>query len=104
MSDDRYHPMSVNQLDYEKLDPGIRDDVKKLIDAGFITTDSGDGISKSADEYPEALPFPHIAMESPSTNLAWWAEEASKILGESWIVEGSYSTRGKKFILFAYKD
>lgn len=97
-------PQSTKNIDYSELDPGIHDDVRKLIEAGITTTDSGDGVSENFDEYPEALRFPHIAMESPSTNLAWWAEEVKLILGSDWIVEGTYSTRDKQFILFAYKD
>ncbi len=33
-------------LDYDKLDPGIRETVRWLRGLGFNTTDSGDGVSK----------------------------------------------------------
>lgn len=99
-----YLPMRAKHIDYSKLDPGIRADVRKLIEAGYTTTDSGDGVSKNFDEYPEALRFPHIAMESPSSNLAREAEQVFCLLGGEWVVEGSYSTRDKSFILFAAKE
>lgn len=41
----------------DALDPGIRDLVIALNDAGFRTTDSGDGVSKAEDiENEDALP------------------------------------------------
>lgn len=46
------------KLDYETLDPGIRDVVRMMRERGFDTTDSGDGHSK--DNNPEALPFAHV--------------------------------------------
>jgi hypothetical protein len=56
--------------DQEKaLDPGIRQTVKWLQDNGFVTTDSGDGVSKTeAIATGEALGFPHVFMMcSPDT-------------------------------------
>lgn len=46
-------------LNYEEMDPGIRDVVKALNEAGFETTDSGDGSKAATDE--DAFAFPHVA-------------------------------------------
>jgi len=53
---------------YAALDPGIRDVVRYLRRNGFVTTDSGDGVSKFKQEWREpgalaaVLPFPHVAV------------------------------------------
>lgn len=47
-------------LDLAALDPGIRETVRRLHDAGFRTTDSGDGVSKP--DMACALAFPHVAL------------------------------------------
>ena len=60
---------------YENLDPGIREVVRVLRDAGFVTTDSGDGVSKWENppewmtEDPEGcgvLRIPHVFMVARS--------------------------------------
>lgn len=51
----------TDSLDYDALDPGIRDVVRLIREAGYETTDSGDGISKRATQ-PDALPFPHVVV------------------------------------------
>lgn len=50
-------------LDPGNLDPGIRDRVLEFIAAGFMTTDSGDGVSKagSGQIYNDV---PHIVISS----------------------------------------
>lgn len=54
-------PGTAPPVDYDALDPGIRDIVRKLNDAGWVTTDSGDGVSKPR-EPGEVLDFPHVAV------------------------------------------
>ena len=51
--------MSLVPWDY--LDPGIRETVRLLRDAGFETTDSGDGVSKP--EVGRCLSFGHVFIE-----------------------------------------
>jgi hypothetical protein len=103
-------------LDYETLDPGIRDVVRRLRDRGFETTDSGDGVSKPAEWYAagEAIPFPHVVIPMtgammkpipyPGGGLAWYAEHVAEILGDGWTVEGVYVTATKSAHLFARHD
>ena len=89
--------------DYETLDPGIRDIVRKVNAAGFETTDSGDGVSKPRDWYDsgEALPFPHVvAMTTPATMVAD-AHRMQGVLGPGWLVEASYCTLRERAHLFA---
>lgn len=53
----------------EDLDPGIRRFVVLLREAGFDTTDSGDGVSKSEAGDAETLDFPHVAISSSLATL-----------------------------------
>lgn len=48
------------ELDYDKLDPGIRETVRWLRSLGFETVDSGDGVTKSCDEC--SLEYPNVAI------------------------------------------
>lgn len=45
-------------LDPDTLDPGVRFLVARMREAGFCTTESGDGTK--VDGQPDALPFPHV--------------------------------------------
>lgn len=58
----------MDDLDYEKLDPGIRRVVALLRAHNFHTVDSGDGVTKFLPESPfyvadpdSVNPFPHVA-------------------------------------------
>lgn len=46
----------MKDIDYDALDPGIRETVRMLRSWGFNTTDSGDGITKGED----GLSHPHV--------------------------------------------
>lgn len=48
----------MSELNYEQLDPGIRETVRFLRDHGFHTTDSGDGVTKPEDE--RVFHRPHV--------------------------------------------
>ena len=47
-------------MNYDDLDPGIRETVRWLHGHGFLTCDSGDGMSKGDMEC--AMPFPNVSM------------------------------------------
>jgi hypothetical protein len=47
-------------MNYEDLDPGIREVVRMLRDAGFNTTDSGDGVTKVALGHEGVMTVPHV--------------------------------------------
>lgn len=53
--------VEVGPIDIATLDPGIRETVRRLRDAGFDTRDSGDGVTKLAAGW-EALDFPHVVI------------------------------------------
>lgn len=75
--DDREEPA------WEELDPGISEAVRLLWDAGFQTTDSGDGSKAGSQE--GALPYPHVfAVVEP----ARMAAEADRARGVPWGVLG----------------
>ena len=77
--------MSFN---YDRLDPGIRDTVRLLREAGFETTDSGDGVSKPP--LPGVIPFPHVVVATVPDRLVPDANRCASVLGMNWTVEGTY--------------
>jgi hypothetical protein len=93
-------------MTYDTLDPGIRDTVKLLNDAGFVTTDSGDGVSKPADWYEsgDALPYPHVACAVSRAAMLDEADRLQQVLGRTWRVEASYAPIDASYLLFAYQS
>jgi len=78
------------------LDPGVRDLVVALREAGFDTVDSGDGESKDPEH--RELDYPHVMMVvSPTriTNearrLQAWIDADGHFAG--WVIEASYSPK-----------
>lgn len=90
-------------MNYDELDPGIRDIVRLLNESGHVTTDSGDGVSKPADWYAsgEAIPFPHVVIEAEREELCEHADAVARLLGPEWNVEATYQTLTKTAHLFA---
>lgn len=65
-------------MNYNKLDPGIREVVRYLRENGFNTVDSGDGKTKfeSGDwDAEELLPMPHVFIASRPNELLDDAED-----------------------------
>jgi hypothetical protein len=91
------------------VDPGIREAVQRLNEAGFHTSDSGDGVSKPADWYlsGEAIPMPHVAgplhvmVSTLATELAASAASVVAVLGPEWTCEVTYSSADKVWMFFA---
>ena len=83
-------PLTKDVID--ALDPGIRDLVVQLNDAGFSTTDSGDGKSKPAEWYAsgEAFPYPHVVCEVSQEQIVKETQRLSEVLGPTWRVEATY--------------
>ncbi|HEX8030309.1 MAG TPA: hypothetical protein VF491_17665 [Vicinamibacterales bacterium] len=92
--------MTVN---YDELDPGIREIVRRVNQAGFETTDSGDGVSKPAAWYEsgEAIPFPHLVATTTAADMVADACRLSAVLGDGWTVEAEYQTNTQSAHLFA---
>ncbi len=94
----------------DACDPGIRQVVKMLREAGFETTDSGDGVSKPQDWYEsgEALPYPHVACSVPQASFWSQARSLQKILDENypgeWRVEASYCPKDESTVLLAVHE
>jgi len=92
----------MTEINYDELDPGIRDIVRILNNLGYQTTDSGDG-----SKYPEmgcAMPYRNVALvieagelihESlPHNHLIGLFEQCGdikKTLGDSWQVYLNWS-------------
>jgi hypothetical protein len=67
----RPDPEPVAPLDYETLDPGIRETVRLLRKWGFQTTDSGDGVSKAGTEAEACMEYqPNVRCRVPPEALA----------------------------------
>lgn len=97
----RYEPMS-GDIDYRKLDPGIREVVRKLRDLGWETTDSGDGVSKPAMTC--AMPFPNVAVETTRVFFFHDAQRLARDLDRiepRWTVEATYWPASGSVILLA---
>jgi hypothetical protein len=81
------------------LDPGIRETVLLLQSHGFATTDSGDGISKPAEE--RVMDFPHVACAVAPDALLAEADRMAGALGAEWMIEATYYPRTRQAILLA---
>lgn len=99
----------MDEINFEELDPGIRETVRRLRRHGFETTDSGDGVSKPADWYQpdehgitQAMNFPHvICLTSPDRLIA--DAQRLVVLFPTWQVEATYYPRNDKGILMISK-
>lgn len=91
-----------DEFNYDQLDPGIRDLVRKLRESGFETTDSGDGVSKPA--VARNFDFPHVfAVVSPN-HMVRLSHMMASLLPANWLVEATYSTKDKVGLLMARPD
>lgn len=89
-------------MDVAALDPGIRDTVHLLASRGFTTTDSGDGVSKPADE--RVFDCPHVAAVTTRDVFLSEADRMQRVLGAEWRVEASYCAADGSCILLAMKQ
>lgn len=83
---------------YDELDPGIREVVRALRDAGYNTIDSGDGVSKKGTHAEgEYLDFPHVLVLSTLSRASTLGETFDMIeaiatlllekTGQPWVVD-----------------
>ena len=93
----------VEPIDYEAIDPGIRDTVRLLREHGFETTDSGDGVTKLGSGWSdtEAMPFPHVACHVTRDTLFAEADRLATVLLIPWSIQASYDPRDKSYVLLA---
>lgn len=107
--------MDETMIDYEALDPGIRETVRWLNAEGFETSDSGDGHSKRDMEC--AQPFPHVAVPIMPELLVKGADLLRELLasrgitlsaigGENPCIQASYdpAAGGSAFIVLMNVD
>jgi hypothetical protein len=91
-------------IDYNTLDPGIVETVARLHRYGWVTSDSGDGVSKPEAE--RVFHVPHVVCplgREHEGELTFCARELANVLGDGWVVEASYSTRDHKCLLIGLK-
>lgn len=85
----------IDDINYDELDPGIRDTVRWLDEHGFETCDSGDGESKFEEGWTEddgAMPFPHVIIHCLRENLVMEADRLAIML----LQEGMSIDMGEK--------
>lgn len=70
--------MTTYDLNYDELDPGIRKLVRLLNERNFLTSDSGDGVSKP----PEArvIDVPHVYMTTTPQSMIREAHRLAALL------------------------
>jgi hypothetical protein len=88
-----------DDLDYSRLDEGIRDAVRLVRSHGFATTDSGDGRLEGAKAAMEGtLPFPHVVVRlDDAATMVTETERLAAIgatLGPDWYAELTWSPGG----------
>lgn len=86
-------------MNYDALDPGIRDVVRRLNDAGFTTTDSGDGVSKQGMEC--AIDVPNVACRTTTATMFTDADRLATVLDSEWAIQASYDPRDGSCVLLA---
>lgn len=67
----------MSDIDYDALDPGIREAVRWLRGLGYWTTDSGDGVTKPAEE--QSVDGPHVSIVIP------WVDRDRPIEFTNWL-------------------
>lgn len=79
-------------FDYELLDPGIRDLVRRLHAAGFTTVDSGDGVTKFRDgtNCPSASRYPNVRCVTTKDQLLAETDRLLTLLPDGWTVQALY--------------
>lgn len=92
--------------DYDHIDPGVRAHVRALNDAGFETTDSGDGSKSGWME--GAVEWPHVVCVVEPGALVADAHRCAEVLalppfGAGWTVEASYSPHDGVAMLYCAK-
>jgi len=99
----------IEEFNY-RLDPGIRQVVRWLRRIGYKTTDSGDGVSKPADERTYDVPHVVIRIEEKRTSegFRWEALELQKLCVEHClskaVVEVHYSTADNIALLMLFPE
>lgn len=101
----------MTDIDYNEIDPGIRHVVKALNDAGYETTDSGDGTKVGMDC---AMDFPHVAgawsamfamfanREALEGAADYIARTATEIDGKPWKCDVGYDSLSKQWTWITY--
>lgn len=68
----------IDQVNYDELDPGVRNLVRWLRSRGFFTVDSGDG--SKVGEQDGARPEAHVVMLVPPEAISHYADHLRRLL------------------------
>jgi hypothetical protein len=104
----------TDPFDYDALDPGVRAIVRTLRALGFVTTDSGDGVSKppawyqpDAQGLTEALDVAHVVCQVDRATFFAEADRLAAVVkrfgtcGIAWVVEATYNAPDGPYLLLA---
>ena len=82
----------VDDLNYDDLDPGVRELVRLLRGSFFRTTDSGDGVSKPPDA--RVLDYPHVFVATEARDLVGECDRMRRVLAAANVtgfrIQGTY--------------
>lgn len=87
-------------IEYDKLDAGIVDKVRLMVQNGFNTTDSGDG--KKVD-MECSLPFPHIFAIGNPNSMVEDCEKLQELFPDA-IIEASWSVGGPLVLMVMWEE
>jgi hypothetical protein len=96
----------VNENIIKHLDPGIRNLVVALNKAGFVTTDSGDGVSKP--ECGRMINVPHVVIKAEPSRLLLTANalhdwcRATKLKVTRGMIQATYDPVDKSAIVMLF--
>lgn len=99
----------MSEIDYNEIDPGIRHVVKALNDAGYETSDSGDGtkvgmecavdFAMVAGSLPLGVVGAVALIEGAADEIA---RVASNVDGKQWKCDASYDSDSREWVWVAY--
>ena len=96
----------IYRVNYDELDPGIRQVVHLLREKGFDTTDSGDGVSKPAAE--RLIDRRHVFISTPVASMVEEADRAFDVLRRHGFarahVEATYSPNDGIAVIMVFPD
>lgn len=95
----------MDTLDYNLIQPRMRQTVRWLRSMGFDTCDSGDGVTNVEAGMEDALEMPHVMMTVKKANMIYEADRLyhacleTKIHGK---IEASYDPEDESAIIILY--
>ena len=95
----------IEPIDFGELDPGVRELVRRLREQNFLTCDSGDGVSKPADE--RVFDRPHVIISTDPSKMIAEAHRLQTLVdswvsNDEWECDVSYNPKDGLAFLFVW--